>query len=378
MLCLGSKLYKEPLEIVFSFIDGAYNTQEDFSELKDLGITICETTWKKITKTELNFIHEFNNSTVECEWDNYQIPMSGRTSFLDCDLWLLISDRTAQAPLAPICPYGVVVYDYIQRYVPEIFCDVANATELNYFQTVRNAQFVITTTPQTQNDVIQYAGVASSKVHLLPIEFAPPKPPNSVQVFHGKNYFVWVTNVSYHKNQLRTFRALEKYYGQLNGQLDCIILGTYTEIYTDPIKASSYPFWTHLSNIFNKSAILKQRCHTPGEVSDQLYSNYLAQSQFLLHPVLFDNGTYSVIEAAYLNTPSTSSNYPAMQYMNQHFHLNLCFFDPYSIDDMAKKLKIMEETCADRKTQLPSKDSLDMHSAERLGPQLWEWMKQYL
>ena len=49
--------------------------------------------------------------------EEYAHPDDGMRQFLDCDLWLVISDRLP-LPLLPIRPYILLVHDYLQRYPP--------------------------------------------------------------------------------------------------------------------------------------------------------------------------------------------------------------------------------------------------------------------
>ena len=46
---------------------------------------------------------------------SYQAPDDGISQFMDCDLWIVISDRL-RLPLLPVRPYLLMVYDYLQRY----------------------------------------------------------------------------------------------------------------------------------------------------------------------------------------------------------------------------------------------------------------------
>src|SRR5690606_31392163 len=41
----------------------------------------------------------------------YQVPDDGIMQFLDCDFWIVVSDRL-EMPLVPLRPYAMMVYDY--------------------------------------------------------------------------------------------------------------------------------------------------------------------------------------------------------------------------------------------------------------------------
>ena len=79
-------------------------------------------------------------------------------------------------------------------------------------------------------------------------------------------------------------------------------------------------------------------------VNDSEYVAIVRNSQFLVHNVLADNGTFSVIEAAILGRPSMSSDYPQMRELNKQFELDLQFFDAFDIDGTAKMMSGLEGT----------------------------------
>jgi glycosyltransferase involved in cell wall biosynthesis len=84
------------------------------------------------------------------------------------------------------------------------------------------------------------------------------------------------------------------------------------------------------------------RIHWAGEVSNSEYIAIVQNSQFLVHNVLADNGTFSVIEAAALGRPAMSSDYPQMRQLNKQFGLGLHFFDAFDIDETAKVMSELE------------------------------------
>ena len=372
MLYWGSRLSKEPADIVFSCVSGVYDTQVVFSDLKELGITVVETTWNKIGRESLKFMSRFTGAAGALPEPEYYLPTDGMNNFSDSDFWLVISDRT-NPPLAPLVPYGMVVYDYIQRYVPELF---GGWLERNFFVTVRNASFVITTTAQTQNDAIQYAGVEAKKVLLMPMEFHPPTIPSFSLPTHKKKYFLWVTNISVHKNHMRALDALEYFYKELGGDLDVLIVGASTLMFLNTSEGN--PYYKELALRIEKSPFLKKRCRVLGEVGDAEYVNTVRHAQFLWHPTLVDNGTFAVVEAAYLQVPSVSSDYSAMRYMDERFRLNLLFADPYNSRDMAEKLKIMQEQVEIRKKQLPPSSQLEKFTAKELAQDFWNQIRSLI
>lgn len=372
MIKLGSQLNGETIDIVFSCRERAYDIINDFSDLINLGIKIHETKWKTISRESLNFIRNLKSFSMNLKESEYVIPTDGINNFCDCDVWILISDRT-EAPLAPVIPYGVVVYDYVQRYVPELFNDFF---EIAFLRTVRNASFVITTTPHTRDDVIQYAGVDASKAWYFPMDFAPPAISSSDSFGHPKDYFLWTTNAARHKNHRRALKALETYYKEKNGELDVLISGEHVGLF----KILNHPdeYVKSIARSIQENAFLKNRCHIVGEVSEEQHAHNISQARFLWHPAIYDNGTYAVVEAAYLSVPSLSSDYPAMRYMNERFSINLAFSNPYNVHEMADKLKLLEQTADERKKALPTRDFLEKFTLKNYALKFWLNLKNVL
>jgi len=350
MLYHGSRSANQPVDVIFSCVADTYNIAEEFADLLALGIPVRETRW-------------------DDGYSSYAIPIDGKMNFTDCDFWLLISDRLLQ-PLAPIKPYGMVVFDYIQRYVPEIL--VAGFNDISFLQTARGAAFVLTTTPQTRQDAIQYAGVAPQRVHLAPMEFSPVFAACTT-VPAQQNYFIWTSNTAPHKNHLSAIEALELYYSELHGKLDVFMTGVNTDLF-DPEQQPTENVTPYMHRVREKLAqtqLAKQRLHFKGNQSLADYAATLSAAQFLWHPTKIDNGTFSVIEAAYCNVPSLSSHYPQMQFINERFSLNLSFCDPSQPKDMAVQLKKMEEEHVSKRQMLPAKAALEKYSVAQLAPEFW-------
>ena len=333
--------------------------ETDFTDLQELGISVRETVWKKIDAKELK-----EKTLQTLRFATYLVPTDGVHDFLDSDFWLVVSDRT-YPPLTPLMPYGVMVYDYIQRYMPEFSPSVA-PLESSWFSTVRHASFVLTTTEQTQSDAIQYAGVDAKKVFLRPMEFQALPLPVVLPPIHPRKYFLWVTNMSPHKNHGRELDALEVFYKELGGSYDVLIVGVDTHKLLDT-SLDNYIYRRGLAHRIEKSLNLKKRCHVLEEVNEDTYVHTLHQAQFLWNPTLFDNGTFTVVEAACLKVPALSSDYPTMRHMDKRFSLHLLFADPYDPLDMAWKLKKMEEESEVRKIDLPDRFDLEKLTAKDLA-----------
>jgi len=114
MLKKGSEAAGEGVDVVFSYVKGDYDRTRDFHRLTENGITLRETTWREITREELQIANKFRGVESRLDATEYVYPSDGASNFLDCDFWYLVSDRTP-VPLAPMRPYSVFIADCLQR-----------------------------------------------------------------------------------------------------------------------------------------------------------------------------------------------------------------------------------------------------------------------
>lgn len=386
MISRGSQMCGEPAQVVFSAVEDGY-TRKDFGELVEMGIRVRETKWTTVRRDEIELFQKFSGHEVPLRHDTYNMPGDGASNFDDFDLWVVISDRSF-FPIAPLKPYGVVVHDYIQRYMPEILGMGPEADGVwehafleGFLGTVRQADFVLTTTPRTRRDAINYAGVSPEKVFLAPMDFEPRESTSSPVNF-GTDFLAWATSTGFHENHMAALEALETYYDDLDGRLLTRIVGFQTHLF-DPKRLDIHlkgddRHERHILMIRERirtSRTLRKSIRGMGHVSEGVYNSVLSQAKFTWHPNRIDNGTYSVIEAADLGTPSLSSNYPQMHFIDERFGLNLAFCNSDDVADMAEKLKEMELTYELRKAMLPSSSQLRRYSWENLSEEFWGVLK---
>lgn len=384
-LTLGAEKENISIQVCFSYVkEGNYDILRDFSDLTDLGIEVRETEWKIIPREKLSSVIAAEHLPEETlTFPNYLLPSDGASDFFDCDLWIIISDRLV-SPIFPVKKYLIVVYDYIQRYVPEIFGNskVWDIQESSYFLTTRAATGIIVTTPSTRTDLISYCGVSKEKIHLINMDFTP--------LFEGKEnrqgiieapYFLWPTNTTQHKNHLRTLRGIEDYFENPDA-LDCFIIGPNTQYYLSTQRTEKHhnlrdhPYIEQIREFIDFNPFLKAKIHILGEVPDAMYMQMIKNATFLLHSCLYDNGTFCVLDAAFLGCPSLSARYPAMEYMNQHFGLNLRFFNPYNSTDLSRQLEVMQKEAKD--IVLPTRKSLEKYTWQANAVSLYTLIASYL
>lgn len=344
--------------------------------------------------------------------DTYTFPHASQYALdiILADVWIMLTGLLPYGPLLPLKPYLVYAPDFIQRLVPEIFSQGYDTQQwrLSTAQnlTMQASQGVFATTERTAQDAISYAGVKGSKVHVLPMihtptdrlvqrskvgssnkedhvrallaqEFdattdqsiakdLPVVPDQSMGAIAGiGRYFLWVTNNTPHKNHVRGLQALRHYYEHEGGKLQCIICGPLTESFR-PEATDGAPHLQPIRNIIAETKYMSGQLVIAGEVSEGVYQQLLRDAAFLWHNVLYDNGTFSVIEASELGTRSLVSEYPQMIFIAETFGINVNTFDPWDVADTASKLKAMEQSLIEDGITPTFKDPGDLRGRFKL------------
>lgn len=291
----------------------------------------------------------------------------------EVDYYVLLSALFFEGVFVSRKPYAVYVADLIQRYVPAIYSDAgANykappwKMDRNQRAALKEADVVFTTTAQTLNDVLYYAGVRPEKTMQFPMfamDIAESQSANSAAAEGGSrtvtdivskapfeaasgSYFLWVTNASAHKNHVNAFKALRHYYEALGGKLTCLVCGPVTDmLIPGELKG---PYHKAVYEVMEGWPAWNEYVKLLGYISDHTYVSLLRGAKFLWHNVIYDNGSFSIIEAASVGTPVLTSDYPQIRFIDQSFKVGSTFFDPY--DPVATANRMLE---FERSTQVP-------------------------
>lgn len=370
---LGSREAGDNAEVIFGHLnEPELYSEEEFSDLTST-IKRRPFEWRLLKQDEANRAMAYAGLEREMHSSVYQIPDDGIHQFMDCDLWVIVSDRIDH-PILPVRPYVLMVYDYLQRY-ESFLPDTANH---KFVRAAHAAQKVLVTTRFTQQDAIQFAGLPSRKVVKLPMLAPQFKAIECLNqpLNHKKDtpYFLWTTNLSLHKNHKNAFKALKIYYEQFNGNMECRVTG----VGTKKLLSSELPHLEGLKESVNLSPQFKRHMKILGELPDSTYQRQLSDSAFLWHAGRNDNGTFSVIEAAHLGVPALSSDYPAMREIDDQFALNLQWMNADSPRDMANQLKIIEVLATSLKGKLPNSKILASQSLDQLALAYWAAVKECL
>lgn len=367
----GSRQCGEDAEVVFAHLDDAALYPD--SEFDDLPTEIARRPyqWRHLDAAAARRCMHYAGHDWTPAVGTYIVPDDGACQFGDCDLWVVISDRTSW-PLLPLKPYCCMVYDYLQRY-ENILPDGADQS---FLALARAAERVFVTTRFTESDALNYAGIDPLRLKRLPLlapRFVRRVADDSASQMQP--YFLWTTNAAPHKNHENALIALQKYYGEMDGKLDCRVTGVDTR---DLLKLDRPHLQRAAAVAANGQSLLRRRVHWMGDLPDSTYQQLLSGAAFLWHATRIDNGTFSVIEAAHLGVPALSSDYPAMREIADQFCLDLAWMDPHDPAAMAAALKRMEQDvlagCRPRTTQ----SALDTQSIACLAPHYWEAVRACL
>ena len=393
MINAGARQEGEDIRVTFAYVDDdTVYESADFSDLRDEGIGVRPF---QLTSLKSEFLNPYFGNGIEPvrspSSGEYIVFNDGMSNLEDADFWILVSDRVA-LPLPPHRRYAVVVYDYIQRYVPEIFGagsenEAAWRTFDSFARAAVEAEFVICTTKQTRQDCISYAGADPSRVIVFPMEFDPILP--EIPVRHGadlvveKPYILWTTNSTQHKNHINMLEGLERFFKQNpSSDLTVRMSGVYTHLFSvvdgKGDKFFDHPYAKQVRRKLSELPMVGERLTILGNVPDDAYIRELCGASFVLHGALYDNGTYSVVEGAFHGIPSISSDYPAMRELAENFSLPLIFFDsrrPQSLADAIRHALTGRDTLT---KSLPTVDKLRERSFGAIAPKYWVRLRQAL
>jgi len=370
-----SKNSGSPVHVVLSVQAGVHG-YETIKKIKEEGIDLRETKWEIVDRDRAKKIANLTGILSEMRHSHYYVPRDFVDDFMDCDLWICVSD-SFMYPIFPLKRYGVVVHDVLMKYFPEY-----QQGPLYYSRILQNrgADFILTTTPQTRDDVISYYGIASDRVFLVPIDYSNEDRYLSTQV-PTSPYILWPTNAAVHKNHLNAFKALMRYYS-LGGTYKIVITGWDVNVFDLSYNCPedqllSLPHIAETRRYLEREKSARDKIEIRSNLEKQECYDILKRAAFLFCPTMIDNGTFAVIDAGLYKVPMCCSDYPQMRYLDETFNLKISFFNPRSPDEMAEKMLEMEQTWDKRKMNLPSQQEL-IAKIERKRDEYWDIMQGLL
>ena len=327
-------------------------SRDELSLLEFAGIKIRPLEWESVSGSDLQLLFGVEKKAIIPDVSFMRPRDCGGYDFLDCDAWIFNGLPKKEGVIFPLRPTAIFCPDLLQRVVPDgvskAFHEIAWVINRDNLLTLRLANRVLCTTDGTYQDILDYAGVHPSKIAKVPMILEVNT--TLIDLKKGNHYnseFLWVTNSSIHKNHINAIKALETYYSKYGGTLNCVVCGPMTH-YLDWEKTwrdRDHEYWASVRGFAEQqlSSSSKKRISFLGQLTDQEYFNRLSKSAFLWHNVLYDNGSFSLIEAAQLGVPVLSSEYPQSIEIANTFGLDLKFFPPRDPEKTALALKEMED-----------------------------------
>lgn len=376
MLSMGAQKCGDPLYLNFGYPEEMNLGAHHIKALKKLGVKVRPFKAKVIPGILLNnYYDSFIQLNENSRADEYLIFCDGISNFEESDLWLILSDHVYH-PLPPHKKYGMVIYDYVQKYYPQIMDDREWKIFSKRAAVTRSAEFVITTTQQTCRDVISYAGVRPQQVHQFFMDFTPPKfsaiPTEEQQ---GESYILWSTILSFHENHIYILRALTNFLEK--NDFKVVINGPGVEMIHPNYhnRAGSNAYIDQIRAIIKNSSLLKDKLIIKGFIPDEEYRHLIQNAVCLLHSSAGDNGAYAPIEAAWLGIHSVSSLYPAMEEIAQRFNLPLVWYNANKPQNLLEALTEAIEKKEFYRRLLPSQKYLSQFTCENLAFEYWKKFK---
>lgn len=368
---------KSNVELVFGYIDhDNFKDKDYFKKIRALNISIRPFCWKE---TKEDYAKNYLNlKGIESGYDIEKncIMFDGIQNFSDCDYLIFMADRGFPNKLFMNKPYSVVVHDYIQRYLPEFMGDYFEK-EILMFQ--RNADKVIVTSRPTYMDAVNYGGIPKEKLILTPLMFdkISKESINKKKNFDEKEYFIWPTNISRHKNHKVALNAINEYYLK-GGTLKCIVTGADTEKLDseEDVNILNNNYLEEVRNMISKNKILKTNIIFMGNLEKQEYLDILSKSKFIIHPGFADNGNGAAVDAAFLGVSTISSDYPAMRYIDDTMKLNFRFYETFNYEELANLLLKSEKDYKEWNSELPDMDSLSKFSIDNNYKTIYDKVKK--
>jgi hypothetical protein len=355
MLQLGARTHETGIDVVVS---APVALHQELAELAEHGVQIRPLRWKTI-RGEAQAIAELVSSGIAMKLEHavYAQPVDGGNDLLDCDTWLVVGDEVP-APLLPIRPYGALLFDMPQRYVPELFDDDHRRHQAQTsIPFARNAKYVLVATPSALADVNAYAGVPRRKIQQSPLFFELPPVCAAPSLFH-EGYFVWHVDDDFNNLQ-NTLEGLVRYFARVEKPLNGVVMAPRARPADRDVSKSDTPRVTvdAIRDAISAEPELRGRLRFPASETKHDRGRIVRHARFVLHANVHGGGSLSAVDAAAQGVRTLSARYPAMEFVNQSCGLAMAFFDPRDPDDLARGLA--ELTSLETAARLPDRAFLD-------------------
>jgi glycosyltransferase involved in cell wall biosynthesis len=270
---------------------------------------------------------------------------------LRADAWLALCDRFHNI-LLPARPYGVIVYDMIQRHVPQVFSSTFFVwRNRGMVPTIRDARVIMTTNPATREDVIADYALDPGRLCLVPVACEPHRRFGKHSREHvrlpARPFILYPANTSEHKGAGVMLRAFGRLKERLGDQAPLLVVcGGYTEYFSPSYRGiRDEVHWRNIRTLVRDLELEEGRDVVfLGLVSDAQLLDLYQRCATIVNAARYDNGSFCLIEGRYFGRPVISSRYPAAEYLCQRFEIPAKFFP---IEDAAALAECLTQTLSE-------------------------------
>jgi glycosyltransferase involved in cell wall biosynthesis len=331
---------------------GVNENQADTAGLRRLAPDLCVEKLKYEQFTLFEARHLLGDGYVypdERKRENFCWWAGHNYAPLRADAWLALLDRFP-LPLLPARPYGVWVYDMIQRYVPEFFGEefFANVVRGGMRPTLRNANVIVTTSLATQQDVVETYGVGRHQLRLVPLACEPHLRFGTLVAepveLPRESFLLYPSNAGGHKGAAVVLRAYARLKERLGDQAPLLVqCGTNSEAFSGKYQPqpTDPPHWTVTRNLVKDLELEEGRDVVfLGFVNERQLLDLYERCLVVVNAAKYDNGSYSLVEGRYFGRPLISTEYPAAVNLCERFRLPAKFFP---VEDDAALAKLLHQ-----------------------------------
>jgi len=296
-------------------------------------------------------------------------------SAIEADAWFALTDRFP-VPLLPLRPYGVLVHDLLQKYLPQNFDpEFLVNYERGMKPTARAARLLVVTSPQTRDDLVSEYGLDGTTVRLLPVAADPQRrfarlASEPVKV-PRQPFILNVTNSTSHKGAEVLLRAYGKLKQEGCPNLPLLVLcGAFIDQFSSRFQAGGGIAHPHFP--FIRGLVLGLGLEEGvdveflGFVSEAQLKSLYEHCSLVINAGKFDNGSFNLVEAAYFGKPTVSTRYPAVEFLCERFGVRTKFFP---VDDHKALAQLIREVLAEN-LPLASPEELAQIRAHLANPEL--------
>jgi glycosyltransferase involved in cell wall biosynthesis len=232
-------------------------------------------------------------------------------------------------------PFVFEPWDLQHIHLPELFTQ----TEIDfrnklYRQACEEASIVVTATKWTKKDLIDNFGLPASKIAVIPRGASQPKTlaaqidiEKTLSKFNlPADFIIYPAKTWPHKNHTRLFKALSI----LNTRFNIVI----------PLVCTGKPIKSSLNEISDEmlSLGLANQVYFTDFISEEELKHLYMASRCMVFPSLFEGLGIPLLEAFEYGVPVACSNASCLTEIGGDAAI---YFDPYSTEDMADKIRML-------------------------------------